>query len=314
MSFYDHLETFVGQQVYDFEPAVGLLNPGGSMPESDADSMAPRVRFNYDNNISVTEQLTALVGDPEADKLTALVIGAWWDDESRTPDRVVELLVSAAAKLPSLRAIFFGDIISEDCELSWIQNTDMSPLWNAFPQLETLHIRGGNELSLGHIEHGHLRELVIQTGGMPANILTEICRAQLPQLEHLQLYLGDSGYGWTGQLDDLKPLIRPDLFPELHYLGLCNAEISDAIAQWLAEASLPPKLKTLDLSLGSLGDEGAESLLNSTGIRQLTKLDFNRHYISPEMCERLKALPMEVDVSNAEGAASPDDRYVALGE
>ena len=82
------------------------------------------------------------------------------------------------------------------------------------------------------------------------------CR-ELAGIEHLELYLGTDDYGWDGSIDDVLPLLADDRFPRLKYLGLRDSEIADGVAQAVAKSPLLEKLDVLDLSLGTLGDEGA---------------------------------------------------------
>jgi hypothetical protein len=213
--------------------------------------------------------------------------------------------------------LFIGDITYEENELSWIEQTDISPLFAAFPNLEWLGVRGGNGLVLGAPRHEKLKGLVIETGGMPRAVFESVVRAQLPQLEHLELWLGDSNYGAEVGATDLKPLLNGDLFPNLKYLGLRNSEIQDEIAQALHGAPVLKKIRVLDLSLGVLTDKGAQALLDDAAITKLEKLDLHHHFCSDEMMEKLKALPCEVDVSEQEEGDEDEDvtyRYVAHGE
>ena len=83
----------------------------------------------------------------------------------------------------------------EESEISWITQTDVGPLFAAFPQMTELWIRGGGGLSLGRPRHERLEKLVVQTGGLPGSVVREVGAAHLPKLEHLELWLGDPGYG-----------------------------------------------------------------------------------------------------------------------
>ncbi|HND20468.1 MAG TPA: molybdenum metabolism regulator, partial [Acidobacteriota bacterium] len=62
------------------------------------------------------------------------------------------------------------------------------------------------------------------------------------------------------------------------------------------------------------GDEGAEALLKSPATAKLRFLDLHHHYCSDEMMEKLKALGIKVDLSDAQGECDQDDRYVEVGE
>ena len=64
------------------------------------------------------------------------------------------------------------------------------------------------------------------------------------------------------------------------------------------------QIETLDLSLGTLTDRGGALLLEKLpAYPGVKKLDVHYHYLSDEMMGKLKALPMEVDVSEQEKAS-----------
>jgi len=216
-----------------------------------------------------------------------------------------------------LRAIFLGEITYDENEISWINQCDQSPLLAAFPRLEHLQIRGSNSLTLGQPSHAALKTLIIESGGLPVSVIREIAAAHLPSLEHLELYLGSPGYGWDGTTDDLQPLLSGELFPRLKYLGLRDSEISDEVAEVVSQAKIVERLEVLDLSLGNLTDAGAEHLLNSPGIRKLKKLDLHHHFCTAATLERLRQLPIEVDVSDQqEPHVYGEDvyRFIAVSE
>jgi hypothetical protein len=196
----------------------------------------------------------------------------------------------------------------------------MAPLFSAYPRLIHFGVRGGEGLSLGANRHPSLQTLIVETGGLDREILHEIWRAGYPALEHLELWLGSAEYGWNGRVDDLQPLLTGDLFPRLHTLGLRDSEITDEIARAIAQLPLLHQLEVLDLSLGTLSDEGAGALLASEAVRGLRRLDLHHHFCSDEMVERLNALArhgVEVDASEPQqpevwdGAAH---RFVAVSE
>ena len=247
--------------------------------------------------------------------MKALVFGCWNFYGEGSVTAITDLLVENAAKLPNLKALFLGDVTSEDCEVSWLEMGDISKLWAALPRLETFWIRGGEGLSFGRMSLPNLKELVVQTGGLPKKVVQEVLAADLPNLEHLELWLGDEGYGADTDVDDFSQLLAGSLFPKLKYLGLCNSEYSDELAKALAEAPVMDRIETLDLSSGTLGDEGAEALLASGKLAGLKKLDVHHHYLSDACMKKLSALACEVNLDEQEDADENDgDRYVAVSE
>jgi hypothetical protein len=304
-----HLTAFAGQPVQDWQPGAGPLEP----------SIFPRLSLSYDATEAGeqwSDRFSELLDHPGAAGLEGIVVGAWgqmFDDQAEAA-RVVEALVAARDRLPRLHALFFGDITYEECEISWIQNTDVSPLFDAYPALEHFAVRGANGLRLGALRHQRLRSLTVQCGGLESAITREVTSADLPALEHLELWLGTENYGGTTTLEDLEPILNDSRFPGLTYLGLRDSEIADAIAAAVATAPVLAHLHTLDLSLGTLGDAGAAALLASPALARLKKLDIHHHYCSNAMIERLQGLGIEVDASEQEDEADEDDRYVAVGE
>ena len=56
----------------------------------------------------------------------------------------------------------------EESEISWIEQSDVSGIWNAYPELTHFQIRGGNGLSLGRIDHPNLDTLIVEAGALDA--------------------------------------------------------------------------------------------------------------------------------------------------
>ncbi len=310
----DNYETeFYGLPVVEFNPQKGIEKPNDQVY---------RLAFDYDNEIKVPYMLKAFLNNPRAAKVPALIIGNWYDDNELSfgtgPKLLLQQLIDKRDKLPNLKALFVGEMTSEECEISWIVQTDYAPLRNAFPQLEQLRVRGSEGLAFSQLKHNSLKTLILESGGLPSTIIQSIANAQLPALEHLELWLGIDDYGFDGNLETLKPLLEVGRFPKLRYLGLRDSEIADEIAIEIANAPILNQLETLDLSLGTMSDKGAQALLNSDGINTLAKLDLHHHYLSTDMMEKLEALDIEVDVSEQEEEDEDDDgetyRYVAVSE
>jgi hypothetical protein len=311
-------ETWNGKPVEEFRPEDGIINPVG---------ISYSISFDWGlsgEKRAMADVFAQLVADPRCSELTSLVIGPWaeWVGGGNAGgddiDSLIGLLVGASEQLPSLTSLFIGDIESEQCEISWIQQGDLSPLFGAFPQLESLGIRGGEGLTIGSPSHHNLKKLIIESGGLPVSVVQEVAAADFPALEHLELWLGSSGYGWDGTIDDLAPFLNGEKWPDLKYLGLRNSEIADEIAGHLATAPVLNRIKTLDLSMGNLTDAGVEALLhNRDALSRLEALDLHHHFLSEGMIDRLQELPISVDASDPQEADEYDGeayRYIAVSE
>jgi hypothetical protein len=321
-----HLDTFAGLPVRQFDPKSKkkerrpcVYRVGGREFVKSEDYGGGEYEF--------PELLDLFVDQHGGKELTALVIGAW-DYEQMTEGLgqrgaadLVEALVAARGRMPNLRALFFGDITSEECEISWISHGDLGPLLAAFPKLEGFRVRGAANLTFGKLRHQKLRSFAIESGGLPERLLRELWAGELPNLEHLELWLGSPGYGGIADPGPLQPLLEGKRFRKLKYLGLRDSEIADAVARVVVESPLLKRLEVLDLSLGNLADPGAEALLGSPVVRQFKKLDLHHNYMTEPFVEELKKLPIEVDVRDARepefytyNDATSVDRFISVAE
>jgi predicted DNA-binding WGR domain protein len=246
----ENIGTFVGRRVVDYDPEKPIKT-----------DVVYRFHSDWENN-EVIPNLERYLESDEARETTALVFGAWHgDDPEQTSDIIVEALVNGKDRLPNLAALYIGDITSEENEMSWIKQSDLSPLLQAFPKLQVLRARGGDGLALASAEHNHLRALAMETGGMDVSVIRSVCTANFPNLEYLELWLGTDEYGANYTVADLQPILSGQLFPKLKYLGLRNCQRADELAGVVVNSPLLQRIETLDLSLGVLTDEGARALL-----------------------------------------------------
>lgn len=269
--------------------------------------MEKRFNIDWDNKLTQEQLINLILTDEELPKLRSLVIGNWgdcWEDETCQP--IIDMIVEHAPRFAHLESLFIGDMESEDCEISWIQQGDYSRLYAALPDLKKLIIKGATGLQLGDIHHEKLEHLEIISGGISSDVLAAIQNAHLPALKTLILYLGVEEYGFDGSLDSVLALASKNLFPQLTHLGLMNSEAQDDIARRVLESDILPQLKVLALSCGTLTDKGAEALLEyKDRLAHLEKLDLFHHYLTPDMQEKLKAaLPITINLAEAQ---EPDD-------
>lgn len=316
--------------------ANGVTMPPATWPEVGA--AGPRAQDTawvlaaeqYEPGLAVPDLLAGFLEAVDTANVRALVVGYWAEGglKPATADRIVDLLASHADRLPGLRHLFVNDIVSEQHEISWIPPTDLTPLLDAYPNLVELGYRFGQPRTdppptiLRPTRHSALRRLTLQTGGMPAALPIALAACDFPALEHLDLWLGVPHYGGDTTVRDLDGLLGRDTFPALRHLGLRNSEIQDDIAAAVAAAPAVGRLRSLDLSMGTLSDLGAEALLAGQPLTHLDELSLRHHFLSDGMRTRIRAAlephGVHVDLSDARERWEDDDagdgRYTEVSE
>lgn len=291
--------TFHGLPVFHFTfSRPGDLVPG-DIPD-DVEAWAWRIGSVQFGDADGEAMFPVFLDAVDTTRVRALMLGAYSVRGSgHEVDSFQEALRAAADRFPQLEALFIADLPSELSDISWIRQRDPGHLLAVFPHLKVLGMRGATGLTVEPFAHESLEQLVIQSGGLPPQVVRAIGRSALPALTSLELYLGDPEYDGGATAEDLAPILDGTAFPGLRHLGLRDADNSDAVAAALAHAPVVARLESLDLSLGTLGDEGAAALLAGQPLTHLKKLDLHHHYMSDAMIERLwQALPeVEVDVS-----------------
>ena len=304
----EYATEFLGKKIVEFGLDSELADPK---------TIATRLSTGYDDpDDDLVNKVSHLLQDPLAAQLEALVFGPWLSEMfDAAPNGIVDVLVAASPQLPSLRGLFWGDITYMDCEISWINQSDLSPFFEAFPQLEEFRIRGSEGLSLGEISHDRLETLIIESGGLDASVVRQVANAELPLLKHLEVYFGDDNYGATAELEDAKALMSKTTFPNLKRLAIRNCMFTDDLAKAILDSDILPQLEAVDFSLGTLGDEGANALLSSPDkLKHLHELDLHHHYIPEATSQRFSELGIKVNLAESQGDIDADERYVSVGE
>lgn len=324
MAFYEHLTEFAGRPVVDFPADPALPTPSEA---ADPGRVAWRLDCNKNGEYferDFPELLAAFLDRVPSESVEALVTGLWqeWGEDDCS---TVDDLLAVADRLPAVRALFLNDLVGEQSQPSWIYLPQVGPLLDAFPNLGELWVRGTPEgiISAAGIKplipptkHAALRTLVFQSGGLPASTIRALSECEFPELTHLEIYLGEPNYGGDATIEDLAPLLDAGRFPRLRHLGLRDSVIQDEIAVAISQAPVVAQLESLDLSLGTLGDEGAAALLGGQPLDHLRRLNLSHHYVSPEMQARiLQAWPtVEIDLSDRQAVTRRDRRYIAVAE
>lgn len=316
MSDVDHLHALLGLPAVDFQSG----STDSSRPAAGAAAWRVSVE-PYEDDGTWEEEFDAFLAEVDPAGVRALIIGQWGESYGATSAYPIGLVIAAAERLTSLEAVFVGDLTMEEAEISWIEQSDVTALLAAFPALVELGVRGGSKLVFPPARHERLRSLTIETGGLPVQVVRGVLDSELPALERLDLWLGVSAYGGDTDVADLAPLLSGTRFPALHHLGLRNSEVENEIAAAIASAPLVARLRTLDLSCGTLGDEGATALLDGQPLTHLEALDLHHHFLTEPMerrvAEALEPHGVRVDLSDRcepWDDRGPAGRYVTVSE
>ncbi|MEV6434613.1 STM4015 family protein [Streptomyces anulatus] len=311
-----HLHEFGGLPVADFQHTTDK----GSWPA--ADTVAWRVSVDpYDDDRPWEEEFADFLDKVDPSCVRALIIGQWGEAYEENSSVPIDLVIAAADRLTSLEAVFVGDLEAEQAEITWIQQSDVTALLTAFPALAELGARGGSDLVFPPTKHERLRALTIQAGGLPSEVVRGVLDSELPALERLDLWLGVSAYEGDTNVAGLAPLLSGTRFPRLNHLGVRNSEVQNEIASAVASAPVVAQLRALDLSNGTLGDEGAAALLEGQPLTHLELLDLHHHFLTDAMAERVRSAlePHGVRVDLSEkcepwGDRGAEGRYTAVSE
>ncbi|MER8114293.1 MULTISPECIES: STM4015 family protein [unclassified Streptomyces] len=316
MSNVEHLKELHGLPAFEFEP-----EPQRELPEAGAVAWRLAVDPYGDSDIAFEELWDRFLGAVDPAGIRAIIVGPWGEAYDNDSELIVSRLVKDRERLTGLRAVFIGDLEMEEAEISWIEQTDVTPVLAAYPRLAELGIRGGSGLRFPAVRHEGLRTLRFEAGGLPGEVVRGVAGSELPALEHLDMWLGVPEYGGDATVADLAPVLAGGGFPALRHLGLRNSEIQDEIAAAVASAPVVAQLASLDLSMGVLTDEGMTALLGGQPLTHLTRLDLHHNYVTEAVAERVRAAlepsGVEVDLSEPgdtwehEGVVH---RYTAVAE
>ncbi|MFT3692472.1 MAG: hypothetical protein QM831_04975 [Kofleriaceae bacterium] len=187
------------------------------------------------------------------------------------------------APLPIERLTFS----SFDNDISW---TRMGAL--AIAQLQGvkfLQIEAG-VFSLGEVDLPELRSFAMITGGLRAQVLHELVAATWPALTSLTVYLGVEDYGLDFTVDECVKILDRGTFPKLDTLGVCNANDTDELVRAVASSKLMKRVKTLDLSNGTMSERGARWMMAHAGaFAHLDKIDLAGNFLGREIRAELRA-------------------------
>lgn len=293
-------ETFAGLKTVNYNPSEGITDTNVTY-RLDCDPYG-------DNEIEFDDLAKAFFNDPKVSELTTLSLGAWEEEMfDGTPEKPIKTIIENADKLPKLRAFFSADVGQEMSEMTWLNQTSHTELLEAFPNLEILQVRGIGLTLENALRHSSLKHFTYETSSYngeyeDCSIVKTLMTCSFPQLQHLEIWVNEKG--------GYDEMLSQQMFPNLEYLGVRNAEdLDDFVIDALPNSPQLATLKVLDLSGGTLTDKGGEALLDNPAIKNLELLDLHHHYLSDEMMEKLRGLGIKVNLQEQQVADEYDGEY-----
>ena len=161
---------------------------------------------------------------------------------------------------------------------------------------------------LGEVDAPALKAFSWITVGVDDDDLDALEQARWPLLERFALWAGSSVTA-----DQLQPLLSA-LPAGVTSLALCNTSL-EGVADVLASLPLASRLERLDLSKGTLDDEGARLLLaRRARFPRLTSLDVSENYLSLDGMRELGEWVPTTATNQRDALESDGERFVAVGE
>ena len=257
-----------------------------------------RVRLSHDIysdedwDGQTAEVLTEVLAHPSARFVVEFAFQSNGDPNEDDLQSLIDVLAKHAPA--STRKITFGDNIDQ---ISWHHTGKLGKLWPGVPNLRVLEIESG-DFEVGKMVAPALERAVFITGGLSKTCGRDLAKAQIPNIRHLEIYYGNHDYGADCTISEVRPLLARTDLPHLEYLGLENAEFANDIARALAGAPVLAGLKTLDLSQGTLTDEGADALVAAkASLSHLECLDLSENFLTQRGIQAVAGLCKQVVTS-----------------
>lgn len=316
-----YFTKFEDWNVEHFDPKIGITSPVSS-------AYIVELQPDYtEYKLFELDKFKTFLKDPQVSNVEALICQGWHGFYSsnliKGCSRSIKMLIDVREQLSNIKALFIGDDQQREYMKSYLELGNITPILSAYPKLEILQLRGylsGRTENIDKFritQHNNLKTLIIETACIEDTAIAQISEVCMPTLEYLELWFGRSSkYCVDKVIDSLLPLFSSELTPNLIYLGLRSCDWANEIAYYITESPIIEKLKILDLSMGSLTDEGASILLNCPGVNKLHTLNISNNCISSEMVEKISQLKCRVIADSqgemAEGISA--SRYWALYE
>lgn len=207
-------------------------------------------------------------------------------DIGRVSQAVVDRLASLSPPLRSLRLSALPPYPPEQPPL------ELAALWRSLPPLQSIELEG-LVLTLGRLRGDRLRALNLLPLGLRRDHLEDVASAELPLLEHFELWCEARQRSRWGELvpvpnappmtdvtlADVAQLVRGRDFAQLRHLAIVNGGFGDELCEVVVGLACATTLVKLDLRTNQITDRGVTTLLDHRSafpaLRQV-RLGYNR--------------------------------------
>src|SRR4051812_17331602 len=104
----EHVTEWLGFPVKLYDPAT----------KPDYENTVYRIASEWEEKETQVEKFARFLDGAGSEATPAIIFGLFGEHDT-SPQPVIEALVAARNRLPNLKAIFLGDILSEENEISW---------------------------------------------------------------------------------------------------------------------------------------------------------------------------------------------------
>ena len=309
-----HVKEFMGRFAKDLEPYAEFTWHMGYWKSI-------KVFVDYDNeempeSASTTAAVLGIaLRHPSSKFLQEIRIGApegIFDGEAEFQALINQVVKNGVR--PTVRKLVVGDYDQDETEISWTDVGTHKGIWPVLPNLRDFHAKGGG-IELGKINAPNLQTLTLHSGGLGTEPVSQIAKANLPELQRLEIWFGAEDYGAECSAQDAAKVIANDKgLPKVRWLGLMNSEFANDLPPLLAASKLLPQLEELDLSMGTMTDVGAQALIdNAPKFAHLKAISVDENFIGKDVAAQLVAALPQVTIGDQENAED-DYLYVSVGE
>jgi hypothetical protein len=196
-------------------------------------------------------------------------------EQPEQPEELEELEETTNAKYlgldQSVYSFTVGDMGYDTCEISWIRNGNVTPVFTNLSNLVCYKSQGCGNMSMDITYHPKLSKICIISSNLSGSFVSSLLESEFPALIHLELWLGTRDYGRSCDARDLAKLLATkeeietnglEVFPSLEHLGIINTQNTDEICPMIAASALLRRLRVLHLEHGELTANGVKHLVD----------------------------------------------------